>query len=113
MYMMTWNEEQRTIYAGIGGVVTQAEAQVLGAELDDMLNALSGSIHLELDATRASRMLDGTLEELEKIRFVCAQRGIHSTFYLEESVEEDEMCPVVRAILESTDEAVYLERIAV
>lgn len=115
MYMMTWNEEQRTIFTGIGGAVTLSEARVLGEELGELLQGLNGPIHLELDASRTSNMGDEVLEELERIRFVCAQQGVHSTFLIHDSFvdAEEEMCPIVRAILESDDDFEFEYRIAV
>lgn len=98
MYLLTWNAEQNTIHAGVGGVVTSAESQVLGEELSLLLqDQPRQGVRVELDTTKATRMVAGAQDELEKLAFLCAQYG--AKFHLIRE-EEEPMSANVRAILE-------------
>lgn len=111
MYLLTWNAERNTIYAGLGGVVTLAEGVVLGEELKELLTSVGPAVPtVELDASRATRFAEGAFEELEKLRFVCAQRGAKLHLVTEEKAEP--MSPNVRAILEGETDTRLQVRLA-
>ena len=111
MYLLTWNAEQNTVYAGLGGVVTQAEGLVLAQEVTQLLTAVGTSRPtVELDACRATRFADGAFEELEKLRFLCAQQGAKLSLITEE--RDEPMSPNVRAILEGQSHELEAIRLA-
>lgn len=104
MYLLTWNEEERMVYAGLGGVVTGAEATVLAEELDQFMTSLHGaSFSIEIDTVKASRVSAEATEELERLQFACAQRGVPLNVIREDPVPG--ICPKVLAILEGRAEA--------
>ncbi|MBL8061235.1 MAG: hypothetical protein JNK63_11050 [Chthonomonas sp.] len=99
MYILTWNEEHNTVYAGLGGVVTHAEGCVLTDEITELLDKIGAhSPTVELDAFRATRFAAGAFEELEKLRGLCAGRGAILSLITDE--RETAMSADVRAILE-------------
>lgn len=105
MYILTWNEEQNTVYAGLGGVVTQAEGCVLAEEITELLDKVGGaSPTVELDAYRATRFAAGAFEELEKLRGACSDRGASLCLITDD--RQAVSSPEVRAILQSSAEIV-------
>lgn len=99
MYILTWNEEHNTVYAGLGGVVTQAEGSVLADEITELLDKIGAhSPTVELDAFRATRFAAGAFEELEKLRSHCTHRGAVLSLITDE--RESAMSADVHAILE-------------
>lgn len=111
MYLLTWNADQNTVYAGLGGVVTQAESVVLADEITQLLDSVGPHRPtVELDACRATRFADGAFDELEKLRFVCAQKGAKLSLITEE--RDEPMSPNVRAILDGHAEELYEVRLA-
>jgi ABC-type transporter Mla MlaB component len=75
MYLLTWNEEDQSIVAGIGGVVTPAEAAVLMEEIEALLDSQNTVAKVELDASRVTRFQSGAFEALEKMRFLVSKKG--------------------------------------
>ena len=106
--MLTWNAEEKTIYAGLGGVVTHAEAAVLVEEIEGLLDLHGSVARVELDAVRTHRFSDGAMDEIEGLRFLCSRCDAHLELMLEEPA--DEMSANVRAILEGAQEDFSLIR---
>ncbi len=111
MYLLTWNADQQTIHAGLGGVVTAAEGIVLSEELTQLLESHGRpGLTVELDASRATRFADGAFAELEKLRFLCAQKNACLELITEE--RDEPASPNVRAILDGTSHEMYATRLA-
>ncbi len=107
MYILTWNEEHNTVYAGLGGVVTQAEGCVLADEITELLNKVGGTgATVELDAFRATRFAHGAFEELERLREVCSSKGAALCLITDERANA--MSAEVRAILDGNANVVPL-----
>lgn len=99
MHLLTWNEHERIIQAGIGGAVTHGGAQVLIEEIWALVDVVdSSNLQIEIDGTRASRWSDMAGEVLDEFHFVCAQRGIRLNFVREEP--EEPVSEQVLAILQ-------------
>lgn len=103
MYLLSWNADTQTVFAGLGGVVTTGESVVFGEELNDLLGMIGEEgTTVEVNMTKVQRFGEGALEEVEKLMFVCSQKGARMNLISQESVEEL-MSPNVRAILEGTE----------
>lgn len=77
MYLLTWNEESRTIEAGVGGVISIAEAQILGEEIEVLVDKLVDlKPQVVLNVQRVSRFAPGAEDELNSLRFVFAGRNV-------------------------------------
>lgn len=105
MYLLSWNTETKTIFAGLGGVVSDAETKIFSEELKDVMNLLGSSgVHVEIDAVRVSRFSGDSLQSIESLEFVCAQRGATMTL-MHEELEDAYMSENVRDILTGTSES--------
>jgi len=107
MYLLTFNADSNEIHAGIGGVITHSEGQVLIAELEALIELSdTDNLTVELDSTRVSRFAEGAIEEIDRFKFICATKNIK---LVNISVEEDagEMSPNVRAILEGNSSELF------
>ena len=113
MYLLTWNEEDQSIVAGIGGVVTPAEAAVLMEEIESLLDSQNTVAKVELDATRVTRFQSGAFEALEKMRFLANKKGSRLDLITTTPADEaDVMSPNARAILDGHTEELYQYKIA-
>lgn len=113
MYLLTWNEEDQSIVAGIGGVITPAEATVLMEEVESLLDSQKSVVKVELDATRVTRFQAGAFEELEKLRFLANKKGSRlDLITTTPAAEADVMSPNARAILDGHTDELYHYKIA-
>ncbi len=112
MYLLTYNAESNEIHAGLGGVITRSEGQVLIEELVDLMDQNhSGQLVVELDTSRVSRYSEGAIEEIERFRFVCAQKDV-TLIAITQDQNDGEMSPNVRAILEGQSSELFEQRLA-
>lgn len=99
MYLLTWNEESRTIEAGVGGVISLSEAQILGEEIEVLLTKLDGlKPHVVLNLQRVSRFGPGAEDELNSLRFVCSGRNVDMVMISNDSKGEAP-CEKFKAIM--------------
>jgi len=107
MYLLTYNAESNEIQAGIGGVITRTEGQVLIEELEALFQIHNGGpLSVELDTTKVTRFSDGAEEEIERFHFVCSSKGINLVS-VKHDEDNGEMSPNVRAILEGQSSELF------
>lgn len=105
MYLLSWNTETKTIFAGLGGVVSDAETKIFTEELTDVMKLLgTAGVHVEIDAVRVSRFSGDSLHSIEQLEFICAQRGATMNL-MHEELEETYMSENVHNILYGATES--------